>query len=115
MVSAKKLGSAKIHKSSKPGKIEKHQKPEKKTSKVLKVMPDTASIIKEEVPKTTKRKKFVMPSKYVTENVANLCLDALQQLAVQYKKKNAIFEDETPIFAEIHCIKIQNTRGNIKL
>ncbi|KAL4712288.1 hypothetical protein ACJJTC_004050 [Scirpophaga incertulas] len=61
-----------------------------------------------------KKSKLVMPSKYVTENIVLSCLNRLDQVAASSKKKNLIFEDEQPIFLEIHCIKIQTTRGNFR-
>ncbi|XP_063824880.1 ribosomal L1 domain-containing protein CG13096 [Ostrinia nubilalis] len=71
------------------------------------------TIIKDQqnvAPKT----KFVMPSKNIKEANVDLCLAALEQVATNTKNKNAIFDDETQIFAEINCIKIQTTTGNIK-
>lgn len=62
-----------------------------------------------------KKVKYVMPSKSITENLVTSSLNALQQLSVHYQKKNTIFEEETPIFVEINCIKIQNSKGTIKL
>ncbi|CAB3224133.1 unnamed protein product [Arctia plantaginis] len=59
--------------------------------------------------------KYKMPSKAISEELINTCLNALLNVIVSdEKQKNALFDDEKPIFAEIHCIKIQNTRGNIK-
>ncbi|XP_030036567.1 ribosomal L1 domain-containing protein CG13096 [Manduca sexta] len=67
-----------------------------------------------EAKEVKKRAKYIMPTKSVTDDVVNSCLNALQQLAIQHKKKNTILNDDTPIFAEIHCMKIQSTKGNIK-
>lgn len=61
-----------------------------------------------------KKVKYVYPSKTITDDLVISCLTALQQLTAENKNKKAIFEDDTPIFMEIHCIKIQNTKGNIK-
>lgn len=66
-------------------------------------------------PVEVRKIKYVMPSKSVTETLVTSTLNALQQLAVHYRKKNTIFEDETPIFTEINCVKIQSSKGNIKL
>ncbi|KAI5651824.1 ribosomal protein l1p/L10e family domain-containing protein [Phthorimaea operculella] len=55
-----------------------------------------------------------MPSKSVTPDLVDKALNALQQLTIHYQKKNTILEDETLIFAEIRCIKIQNSKGNVK-
>lgn len=66
-------------------------------------------------PMDKKKLKYLMPSKSITETLVTSSLTALQQLAVHYQKKNTIFEDETPIFAEINCIKIQSSKGAIKL
>ncbi|RVE45231.1 hypothetical protein evm_010121 [Chilo suppressalis] len=73
-----------------------------------------AIIQDEKVVQKKKKVKFIMPSKYVTESIVESCLNAINQLAAITKKKNAIFEDEQPIFAEIHCIKIQTSKGNVK-
>lgn len=109
MVSAKKP---------KPAKVLKKTDIASKKQLELKVKKKEVANIIETIqiePVKKKRTKYVMPSKYITETIISSCLDALQQLAIQYKNKNAIFEDETAIFAELHCMKIQNTRGNIKL
>lgn len=59
--------------------------------------------------------KYKMPSKIVNENIVSLCLNALEKLVAQHDKKNAIFGDETQIFMEIRCIKLLNTRSNLRL
>lgn len=69
---------------------------------------------KEKVDLRKKKVNFVMPSKYITESIVESSLNALEQVAACTKNKNAIFEDEQHIFAEIHCMKIQTSRGNIK-
>lgn len=67
-------------------------------------------------PKSNNKKvKYVMPSKYITEDIVNSCLNALLKLTTHHTKKNSIFGVETPIFAEIRCIKIPNNKGNVKL
>lgn len=62
-----------------------------------------------------KKVKYIMPSKYISDSIIESCLVALEQLAACSKNKNVIFEDEVQIFAEINCIKIQTTKGNVKL
>lgn len=117
MVSTKKRSPAKVHKN-KSVKIEKKTK---KMTKVIHKLPHSELKLTTEdsVPTNSKgnEKKplFVMPSKYITENIVNSSLRALEQLTVHHKKNNVLFEDEQSIFAVIHCIKIQNCRGNIKL
>lgn len=107
-------------------KIAKVEKVKKKKSLKENVIKQLSSIIQEKQSKIVPQKavltlikkkkvKYVMPSKCITENLVTSSLTALQQLAAHYKKKNTIFEDETPIFAEINCVKIQNSKGNIKL
>ncbi|XP_059045298.1 ribosomal L1 domain-containing protein CG13096 [Achroia grisella] len=64
---------------------------------------------------TIKKTKYIMPSKSITGDLIEQCLIALEQLKMTSKKKNAIFDEETQIFAEINCIKIQNSKGNIKI
>lgn len=103
----------------KPKTVDKVSKKEPKMKvkkeKAAKII-ETVQKVQVEPEKEKKKKiKYVMPSKYIKENIVSSCLDALQQLATHSMKKNAIFDDETVIFAEIHCIKIQNTQGNIKL
>ncbi|KAM3964367.1 ribosomal L1 domain-containing protein CG13096 [Aphomia sociella] len=56
-----------------------------------------------------------MPSRHITNELVEQCLAALEHLNTASKKKNAIFDEETPIFAEINCIKIQSSKGNIKI
>ncbi|KAJ0177175.1 hypothetical protein K1T71_007184 [Dendrolimus kikuchii] len=97
-------------------KIEKLKNPDVKLSikvpadRSIKIKAETASNIVTE----KKKAKYVFPSKSITEDVVNSCLTALQHVTVQSKKKNTIFEEETPIFIEIHCIKIQNSKGNVR-
>lgn len=104
----------KLNKKTKPQKLQASPLPVQKTKAVKTV---AAEVKKEAAPATLKKKvKYVMPSQSVTEDVANSCLSALLDVVVKHdKQKNVLFDDEKPIFAEIHCIKIQNTRGNIKL
>lgn len=103
----------KIKKTSKVEKVKKENVKEPFMQQKLKhkVVPQTAAL----KPIVKKKVKYVMPSKSITENLVTSSLNALQELAIHYKKKNTIFEDETPIFAEINCIKIQNSKGAIKL
>ncbi|XP_041978213.1 ribosomal L1 domain-containing protein CG13096-like [Aricia agestis] len=61
-----------------------------------------------------KKTKYVLPSKFVTENLVSSCLSALQKLIENYNNKNVIFGDEIPIFMEIRSIKVQDKKGNIK-
>ncbi|CAG4979999.1 unnamed protein product [Colias eurytheme] len=61
-----------------------------------------------------KKVKYVYPSKGVTAVIVDSCLNALQKLTEHYNTKNVIFGDESPIFLQIRCIKIQNEKGNIK-
>lgn len=83
----------------------------KNTKKVKQIIEE---VKKEATPK--KKVKYIMPSQGITEDLVNSCLSALLDVVVVHdKQKNAIFDDEKPIFAEIHCIKIQNTRGNVRL
>lgn len=56
---------------------------------------------------------YVMPSSSITGKTVTTCLNAIEKLFEHYKKGNKLFEDETAIFLEIHCIKIQSTKGNI--
>lgn len=102
---------AKVEKIKKKKLIEESVKQPLIQQKLSKVVPQKALL----EPKSKKKVKYVMPSKSITENLVTSSLNALQQLAVHYQKKNKIFEDETIIFAEINCIKIQNSKGNIKL
>ena len=114
---------AKNNKNKKPAKVEKLNKKTKPQKLQVKPPPaQKAKIVKqiaeeiktETIPK--KNVKYVFPSTSVTENLVQSCLSALLNVLVTHdKQKNAIFDDEKPIFAEIHCIKIQNTSGNIKL
>lgn len=60
-----------------------------------------------------KNKDFVLPSASITGKTVTTCLNAIEKLAEHYKKGNKLFEDETAIFLEIHCIKIQSNKGNI--
>lgn len=113
---AKNKKSAKVEKlnkkKAKPQKLQVKSPPAQKT-KAVKQVPE--EITKEAAPKK-KKVKYVMPSQSVTKNLVNSCLSALLDVIVPHdNRKNAIFADEKPIFVEIHCIKIQNTRGNIKL
>nr|XP_021189928.2 ribosomal L1 domain-containing protein 1 [Helicoverpa armigera] len=90
------------------------KKPVVKTEKKEKEKKVPVEIKKEFSPK--KKVKYVMPSENITDDIVNNCLNALLNFIVPLdKQKNAIFDDEKPIFAEIHCIKIQNTRGNVRL
>ncbi|XP_075973453.1 ribosomal L1 domain-containing protein CG13096-like [Anticarsia gemmatalis] len=123
MVSAKKNVPPKkrnnIQKSAKVGKL-KTKKP--KTAQIVQAVtesPKTAKQVKPNIEtkvSPNKKVKYTMPSKAITEDLVDSCLSALIDIAVcdQEKHKNFIFEDDKPIFAEIHCMKIQNTRGNIK-
>lgn len=117
MVSAKKASPTKVH-TNKAVKIGK-----KSTKTAMKTIPKiiktqhTASVhsVADKSEKVIEKCTYVMPSIYITENVVDSSISALQQLAAHHKKTNALFDDEQLIFAEIRCIKIQNTRGNIKL
>ncbi|CAG9094746.1 unnamed protein product [Plutella xylostella] len=62
---------------------------------------------------STTKKRYTKPSKFINDKLVDLCLSAVLKLAEDSKKSNKILEDETAIFAEIHCMKIQNTKGNI--
>lgn len=64
---------------------------------------------------STTKKRYTKPSKFINDKLVDLCLSAVLKLAEDSKKSNKILEDETAIFAEIHCMKIQNTKGNISL
>lgn len=72
-------------------------------------------ISKEKNEVIVKKVKYIMPTKSITDDLVNSCLNALQQLSVHQNKKKTLLEDETLIFAEIRCIKIQSLPGNIKL
>ncbi|CAK1596102.1 unnamed protein product [Parnassius mnemosyne] len=86
----------------------------KKVSKIVEIVNENRSA-KVSCQKINRSEvKYVMPSTSITENLVDSCLDALQKLAAHHSKKNAIFGFETSIFAEIRCMKIPNTRGNIK-
>lgn len=92
-----------------------------KKKQKLKVLPQVAEEVKQTKKEVTnevaavKRTKYVMPSQAITDNLVNSCLNSLLNvITAQDKQKKAIFDDEKPIFAEIHCIKIQNTRGNLQ-
>lgn len=96
-------------------KVVKHKKNKPKKSVAEKALkpknyvqnPTPAPIIK-------KKKKYIMPTKSVTNDVVNSCLTAILQLSILHKKKNTILDDESPIFCEISCIKIQSVQTNIK-
>lgn len=75
---------------------------------------ESKSIIQEKIENIAKNVKYIMPTKSVTDELVNSCLSALQELAVHQNKKKTLLEDETLIFAEIRCIKIQSLPGNIK-
>ncbi|XP_049868909.1 ribosomal L1 domain-containing protein CG13096-like [Pectinophora gossypiella] len=112
----KKMKAKKLQK---PAKVEKKVKSKPVKEIATKLLSEENQIAREPQSlvndiKQKNKTKYVMPSKSITEKLVNLSLNALQQLTVHYKKKNTIFEDETPIFAEINCIKIQNTKGNVK-
>ncbi|XP_063380707.1 ribosomal L1 domain-containing protein CG13096-like [Cydia fagiglandana] len=125
MVSIKQTSvkKAKRDKIQKPTKIEKKKatevvkKPAKKILKenVKEIVKAVTPVKASEAVKSSKKRKYVMPSKYITEELVVKCLSALQQLSENHKNKNTLLEDETVIFAEIHCMKIQNTSANIKL
>ncbi|CAH2236823.1 jg8574 [Pararge aegeria aegeria] len=92
----------------------------KKNKKILQKPPPAPTInkVKDNSTNIVKRKKkshFKMPSKIITEDLVTSCLVALEKLTNHYDKKNAIFGDETQIFIEIRCIKIPNTKGNIRI
>ncbi|CAH0701245.1 unnamed protein product [Spodoptera exigua] len=115
---------AKNKENKKPVKIEKQNKkvkPQNPKPKVTPPSPKETKIVKqvkEEIKKEDalkKKAKYVMPSASITDDIVNSCLSALLDVIVPNdRQKNKIFEDEKPIFAEIHCIKIQNTRGNVR-
>ncbi|XP_053608075.1 ribosomal L1 domain-containing protein CG13096 [Plodia interpunctella] len=111
-----KARSEKTRKKSKLNKIKKSQLKQEKAS--LKPIKKKQIITKKsinELNNVANKVKLFMPSKYITEKLVEQCLQALEKLTAATKNKNAIFDEETPIFAEIKCIKIQNTRGNIKI
>lgn len=111
-----KARSEKTRKKSKLNKIKKSQLKQEKAS--LKPIKKKQIITKKsinELNNVANKVKLFMPSKYITEKLVEQCLQALEKLTAATKNKNAIFDEETPIFAEIKCIKIQNTRGNIKM
>lgn len=122
MVSVKgKVSPKKNNKIQKSDKIEKLKKRNPKTNKVVppvespKPLKQVNPALKTEVAQS-KKVKYVMPTKAITDELVNSCLNALLNVVVPHdKQKNAIFDDEKPIFAEIHCMKIQNTRGNLRL
>lgn len=87
-------------------------KPEKQTPALDEKKKEVSK--KEASPK--KSVKYVMPTESITGDIVDNCLNALLNVIVKHdKKKAAIFDDEKRIFAEIRCIKIQNTRGNVRL
>lgn len=116
---------AKNKKDNKPVKIEKQNKkakPQKPKPKLTPPSPKETKIVKqvkEEIKKedaSKKKAKYVMPTASITDDLVNSCLTALLDVIVPNdRQKNKIFEDEKPIFAEIHCMKIQNTKGNVRL
>lgn len=115
---------AKNKKDNKPVKIEKQNKkakPQKPKPKLTPPSPKETKIVKqvkEEIKKedaSKKKAKYVMPTASITDDLVNSCLTALLDVIVPNdRQKNKIFEDEKPIFAEIHCMKIQNTKGNVR-
>lgn len=130
MVSKKKQLPLKKNKnnSKKTFKVKKLKNGTSKKAEVVAKLSKLASVVEDlqpgysenlEVKKAVsqkKKEKYQMPSKAVSEELINSCLKALLNVIVSdEKQKNALFDDEKPIFAEVHCIKIQNTRGNIKL
>lgn len=123
MVSSKKVSLTKVLKNNHKNSVKIEKKPKKIEKKVLPtVLPKNEPQLKKTSDSVAAKSKaierkfnYVMPSKYITENVVNSSLRALEQLAAHHKKSNALFDDEQPIFAEIHCLKIQNSSGNIKL
>lgn len=106
-----------VQKVTKPEKLKKAEPVVKGIKKVMKAKTNAlvTPIKPETIIKNSKKVKYVMPSKSITGELVDKCLTALQQLTATYKNKNTILEDEVPIFAEIHCMKIQNTTANIKL
>lgn len=104
----KKVKAKKLSVSNVPTKLE-----------TVSIKPEKQAVIVEEVKKEASPKKtgkYVMPTQSITADVVDNCLNALLNVIVNHdKKKSAIFDDEKPIFAEIRCIKIQNTRGNVRL
>ncbi|KPJ02777.1 Ribosomal L1 domain-containing protein CG13096 [Papilio xuthus] len=115
-VNAKKI--TKVKENGSLGKLHKNAEEKinvKEDKKILdnigdhKVPKDTEEVVK------AKKVKYVMPSKAVKEDLVNSCLNALQKLTIHHNKKNTIFGTETSIFAEIRCIKIPRSRGNVKL
>ncbi|XP_013169512.1 PREDICTED: ribosomal L1 domain-containing protein CG13096-like [Papilio xuthus] len=114
-VNAKKI--TKVKENGSLGKLHKNAEEKinvKEDKKILdnigdhKVPKDTEEVVK------AKKVKYVMPSKAVKEDLVNSCLNALQKLTIHHNKKNTIFGTETSIFAEIRCIKIPRSRGNVK-
>ncbi|CAG9786199.1 unnamed protein product [Diatraea saccharalis] len=123
MVSLQPIGmkkrKEKTNKNQVKDKIKKRSKDEivntmDKTNKKKKKVAVMSVIQDENITVQKKKTKFIMPSRYITESIVESCLNALDQVAACSIKKNAIFEDEQKIFAEIHCIKIQTSTGNIK-
>lgn len=122
-----KQSAPKIAKRNKKQKSFKIEKLEKKTFKIvsekeslnknyLRTKNEEKKETSDSITKITKKKKtkYIMPSKSITNELVEQCLLVLEQLKMNTKKKNAIFDEETQIFAEINCIKIQNSKGNIK-
>ncbi|VVC87308.1 ribosomal L1 domain-containing protein CG13096 [Leptidea sinapis] len=112
----------KVH--NKPAKREKIKGKKSKIEKVSKVSPISKEKIigsEELQQKSTSgqdiiksKVKYTMPSKGVTSNTVDLSLHALKKISEHYNTKNLIFGDETQIFMEIRCIRMPNTKSNIK-
>ncbi|XP_034830366.1 ribosomal L1 domain-containing protein CG13096 [Maniola hyperantus] len=113
-VSQQKLEKKKIN----TGKTKKAKTMKLKKKLLLKPSSPISSdnIVIDKSTEIVKKKKshYKVPSKVITEDLVTSCLVALEQLTSHYDRKNAIFGDETPIFMEIRCIKIPNTRANMR-
>lgn len=97
------------------GKIIKKKSKDKK-AKVIKVEAVPEEVIQENVIITKKKKnRYIMPSESVTEKLVKKCVSSLFKLAEHQKKDTKIFEEESQIFAEIHPMKIQDRKGNVRL
>ncbi|XP_038211831.1 ribosomal L1 domain-containing protein CG13096-like [Zerene cesonia] len=106
-----------LSKSPKKEKIKDTPKKVKNLSKTVINLPQEKSEQQINSKKTVLKKKkvkYVYPSKAVTGIIVDSCLNALQKLTEHHNTKNVIFGDESPIFLQIRCIKIQNDKGNIK-
>ncbi|XP_068631630.1 ribosomal L1 domain-containing protein CG13096 [Battus philenor] len=86
----------------------------KKVANTLKSLAKASNNVAPKEIVKSKKITYIMPSKYVSEELVDLCLNALQKITAVHNKKNTIFGHETSIFAEIRCIKIPQNKGNVK-